>query len=255
MQLNIANHEYTVIENGIYYFALPEYPEISAGELRSILEFIAYEKKYGRETEIVCDDAALLTKVTDAIAAPDSIEAVEAYDRYVYHATSLGSAKKILASGRLLSAVNVYEKTAEQLAYEKKDSLWNDPADYFEYIMFGWGNDPVGDYVVMSEVETDDMEEEFKTGKHTGVRFYFRYADLEKHPGQIADGYHAIKVKDEIVLKDYLFACVVPEQFKDEVLPCVPEALREKIVFLPQEELGIWDWSVKVYDCICGMEK
>jgi len=35
-----------------------------------------------------------------------------------------------------------------------------------------------------------------------------------KHPGYVFDGYHPAKIKDELVLTDYLYACIVPEQYK-----------------------------------------
>lgn len=56
--------------------------------------------------------------------------------KFVYHATTYDSAKKILHSGRLLSAVKVYEKSGYELAKEKINNPWNDPADFFKYIMF-----------------------------------------------------------------------------------------------------------------------
>ena len=138
---------------------------------------------------------------------------------------------------------------ATKLAYEKKDSIWNDPADYFEYIMFGWGNSQVGDYVVLSDGNYGEQTEEvFKEGEHTGIRFYFKFEDLMKHPGHAFDGYHAIKVKDEIELSQYLYACIVPEQYKEEIMPFIPETLKDRFVFLEQKGLGIYEWSEKVYD-------
>jgi len=157
----------------------------------------------------------------------------------VYHATDIESAAKILSCGRLLSAVRVSGKTANELEYEKHDSVWNDSADFFEYVMFCWGNCVVGDYVVMS----DSPDSEFTPG----VRFYFRYSDLLQHPGHVFDGYHCIKIKDEIVLSDYLYACIVPEQQKSQLESFVMPELAAKIHYLPEDGLGIYDWSERVY--------
>lgn len=44
MILNISNHESTVIESGVYYFALSDYPNITTSELKGMVEFIKYEK-------------------------------------------------------------------------------------------------------------------------------------------------------------------------------------------------------------------
>ena len=248
MQIKITNQKKTVIEKGVYYFALQDFPHITSLEQKNILDFITYEKLYGRETDVVCDNASILAEIESVLADRQRVKDVPLPDQYVYHATSLKSSKEIFRSGRLLSAVNVYGKTAEELAYEKRESLWNDPADFFEYIMFGWGNSAVGDYVVISDAATGVLaEEEFKKGFHTGVRFYFKYDDLIKHPRHIFDGYHAIKVKHEVALRDYLYVCVAPEQYRAELLSLIPRDLKNRVVFLAQEGLGIQAWSEKVH--------
>ena len=171
---------------------------------------------------------------------------------FVYHATTLMATQHILSSGKLLSAVKVYGKTGEELAYDKRDSLWNDPADFFEYIMFTWGNCMVGDYVVMSD---DSNEEQSEKSFNPGIRFYFRYDELIRHPGHAFDGYHPIKVKDEIVLSDYLHACIAPEQYKEQLLPFMPQQLENKVHFIPQDSLGILEWTERVYNFIKGIDK
>lgn len=55
MILNIAKHEAIGgIQNGVYYFNLPNYPYMSIAELKIVLAFILYEKSYNRQTEIKC---------------------------------------------------------------------------------------------------------------------------------------------------------------------------------------------------------
>ncbi|MDF2686884.1 MAG: hypothetical protein K0S55_2067, partial [Clostridia bacterium] len=56
MILNISNHGSGVIERGVYYFVLSDYPHITASELKNVIAFINYEKSYDRQTEIVCED-------------------------------------------------------------------------------------------------------------------------------------------------------------------------------------------------------
>ena len=255
MQVNIANHKATVIENGVYYFSLSNYPQITPLELKNLLHFIEYEKMHNRRTEIVCESESLMMTVNNAIVTPviivnmplpDKIAGCDACSQkgclteFVYHATDIEATAKILSSGKLLSAVKAFGKTADELAYGKRDSLWNDPADFFEYIMFCWGNCVVGDYVVMS----DTPDSEFAPG----IRLYFRYKDLLRHPGHVFDGYHCIKVKDEIVLSDYLYACIVPEQQKSKLERSVLPELVEKVHYLPQNGLGIYDWSKQIYN-------
>lgn len=260
MILNISNHNATVIERGVYYYAPADYPHISALGLKNLVAFAEYEKLHGRKTEIVCENAALFNEVSYAITHPESVADTLVPEKiigctackhggclteFVYHATSLNATKQILSSGKLLSAARAYGKTGDELAFEKRDSLWNDPADFFEYIMFCWGNCMVGDYVVMSE----GTDKSFRPG----VRFYFRYDDLIRHPGHAFDGYHPIKVKDEIVLTDYLHACVIPEKHKDKMEGFVPAELAEKVHFVPQNELEILDWTENIYDLISNI--
>lgn len=45
-------------------------------------------------------------------------------------------------------------------------------------------------------------EEDLSTRFEPGVRFYFEYERLSKHPNAVCDGVLPMKVKDEIVLKD-----------------------------------------------------
>jgi len=260
--LNVSNKG-GAIERGVYPFGLSDYPNILASELKNLIAFINYEKSHGRQTEIVCEDKNLITVVNHAVAHPETVEDFilpEKYENdccnhqgclteFICHSTGFKAAKSILFGGCLLSAVKVYGKTGNQLAFEKRDSLWNDPPDFFEYIMFNWGNCKYGEYVIMSEYLDDPSDEAF--GRfNPGVRFYFRYEDILGHPGHTFDGYHIIKIKDEIVLSDYLHACVVPEQYKNELERFVLPKLVARVHYLPHEGLSLRDWSEKIYDFI-----
>lgn len=263
MQVNIANHKATVIENGVYYFAPSNYPHITPLEIKNLLAFYEYEKLYGRQTKFVCEEQSVITVINHAIAHPDTAKDIPLPEKivcngcacmqngciteFVYHATDLKATQNILSSGKLLSAVKVSGKTADVLAYEKRCSVWNDPEDFFEYIMFCWGNCVVGDYVVMS----DDPGGEFTPS----IRFYFRYENLLQHPGHLFDGYHCIKVKNEILLSDYLYACIVPDQYKDELDRFVLPELASKVHYIPQKGLRISEWSERVYKAIEKLNK
>ena len=89
-------------------------------------------------------------------------------------------------------------------------------------------------------------EQDLRADFTPGVRFYFRYEDLAEHPGRVFDGVLPMKIKDEIVLKDWLYAMVVPEGVPLDV----PEELKERTVYLQNDCRDIWDWSEKVYTMI-----
>jgi hypothetical protein len=213
--------------------------------LSKIVAFIKYEKSHGRQVEVVCEDESILSIINNTTTSILPL----AESNFVYHATDTEAARKILSEGKLLSAAKVYGKTGEELAFEKRDSLWNDPADYFEYIMFCWGDHMTGDYVVLSEdfpSETDLLKGNFKPG----IRFYFVYDDMIQHPGHVFDGYHSVKIKDEIALSDYLYACIVPEQYRSELENHSSSELAPKIHYLSQKGLCISDWNEKVYSFV-----
>jgi len=254
MILNIAKHK-TIrgIEGGVYYFNLHDYPHISRDELKLAVAFVTYEQSNNKQTKIVCDDEQLLTTIKYAITNPETVGKIILSEttEFVYHATGLSSTRGILSSDKLLSSIKVYKKTGEELAFEKRESPWNDPADFFEYIMFCNGDDMTGDYVVLSE--NFPNEKDLENGSYNaGVRFYIRSDAITQHPCHVFDGYHPVKVKDEITLSDYLYACIVPEQYKTELADCILPELSSKIHYLSQRGLTLSDWNKKVYHYLTG---
>ena len=127
----------------------------------------------------------------------------------------------------------------------------NDPADYFEYIMFAWGNCQAGDRLVMERKlkrfpTDDDLSIYFKPG----IRFYFKYDELINHPNVIFDGVLPMKVKDEIILSDWVYKIVIPMKLKNDLGLYIPANLNDKIIYIENDCKDIWDWSEKVYRII-----
>ena len=65
--------------------------------------------------------------------------------------------------------------------------------------MFAWKNCQAGDRLVMERMlgrfpNDDDLSIRFRPG----VRFFFKYDELAKHPNAVFEGVLPIKVKDEI---------------------------------------------------------
>jgi len=116
--------------------------------------FIDYEKRHGRETEIICDNANIMSAINHAVdhmdivynfLPPDKITECGyckqngCLTKFVCHTSTLESAIKILTSGKLLSAIKAFGKTGKELVYDARNAA-GDPADYFDYIMLAWGN-------------------------------------------------------------------------------------------------------------------
>jgi len=266
MKINIAQHEFPYIWDGVYYFVLSEYPRISPWELKKLLAFMDYENLHGRgEIEIICENTDVPAAINNAIAHPEVLESASppakitectackqhgCLTEFVCHTATIENAKKILSSGKLLSAVKAFGKTADELVLDKRNAA-GDPADYFDYIMFAWGNCQAGDRLVVERLldrlpDEDDVEKNFTPG----VRFYFRYNDIIRHPQYVFDGNHPAKVKNELVLSDYLYVCIVPENYRNEFEKLILPEIADKIYYLPQDGLGIWDWSKKVYEFV-----
>ena len=249
MKLEIARDGVTKMNKAVYRFVLIEYPLPLPWEWNQITAFISYEKSLGNPLEIICEDKDTLSKTLAAADSLDGSEYIppvkEAAERFVYHATDAGAAAKILQSGRLLSAAKVHGMTGEELAVLRRDTGWEDPPDFYEYIMFGWGTHLVGDYVVLSE--NFPAEDDFAAGNFdAGVRFYFQYNDMLRHSGHVFDGYHPMKIKDEVKLSDYLYACIVPEQYRDFISSCAPKEFARFIHYLPQRGLDLPTWNANV---------
>lgn len=266
MIINIGNHEFTEVWDGVLYKKLSGYPNISEWELRNIIEFAEYEKNYSRNCVIECEDPKILHLVQEAISQkekymripkPEKITECTACPKrrgcmtdLVCHTTSIENAISILKCGSLLSALNVRKVPVEQLMAEDRNAA-GDPADYFEYIMFAWGNCQAGDRLVMErKLKRFPTDEDLSINFTPGIRFYFRYDDLIKHPACIYDGVLPMKVKDEVILKDWIYKIVVPLEEKEELQIYIPDMLKEKVLYVENDCSDIWDWSEKVYSLV-----
>lgn len=52
MLIKIGKFEYTECWDGILYKKLSNYPRITAWEIQNVLDFLQYEKMFGRESKI-----------------------------------------------------------------------------------------------------------------------------------------------------------------------------------------------------------
>ena len=266
MLIKIGDFEFTEVWDGVFYKKLSNYPQITDWEIRTIIEFIEYENRYGRECVIECEDSNVLKLVNEGIThkemylstpRPKLLTECTAcpYRKgcvtdYVCHTTSVENAIKIFECGKLLSALNARKVPVEELMSENRNAA-NDPADYFEYIMLSWGNCQAGDRLVMERaLERFPNEDDLSMHFNPGVRFYFKYEQLLKHPNTVCDGVLPMKVKDEIILKDWVYKIVVPMKLKEKLESHIPCELKDRIIYVVNDCKDIWDWSEKVYQII-----
>ena len=266
MLIKIGDFEFTEVWDDVFYKKLSRYPAISDWEKRNIIEFVEYEASHGRECTIECENTDILAEVNQALQNRENYRNVTrptlitectacpvrkgCVTEFVCHTTSVENAVKILNCGSLLSAIKARKVSVEELMAESRNAA-NDPADYFEYIMLAWGNCQAGDRLVMERKlgrfpDDQDLSADFTPG----IRFYFRYDDLVKHPGRLFDGVLPMKIKDAIILKDWLYAMAVPEELRELIEPVIPEELANRVIYVANDCRDIWDWSEKVYRAI-----
>lgn len=265
MILNIAKHDFSIIWEGVYYKALSDYPDISDWEIKSIIEFIDYENEHGREVTFEIEDRSLLDRISiEAInrekylvaKKPAKITECTACKQngcmtdYLCHIAPVENAIEIIKSGKLLSARNVREEDIDVLINEDRNAA-KDPADFFDYIMFSWGNCQAGDRLVMErKYNRPPTDEDLSVGFTPGVRFYFKYDELKKHPNMKNDGYHALKIKDELEFSHYVKSIIIPIEHKEVFENILDDSIRNKVHFLKNDCKDIWDWSETVYNYI-----
>lgn len=269
MKIDIGDHEFTELWDGVLYKALSDYPEVSDNEIKDILDFMAYEKANGRECEITADRQEILSYVQAKLQEPDKYQNIPRPEiirectactarggcmtDFVCHTAPLENAMRILECGSLLSAVNARKLPDTVLQKEKRNAA-NDPVDFFHYVMFSWGNCQAGDRLVMErKLGRSPTAEEMGAGFTPGVRFYFKYEELEKHPGAVHDGFLPVKVKDEVNLEDYVYAIIIPLEYKEQISQVLPEELKDRAFWLSHDKLDVWQWSEKAYAFLHGM--
>ena len=169
---------------------------------------------------------------------------------FVCHTTSIENAKSILACGKILSAIKAWGKTGDELAKEPGNAA-GDPPDFFENIVFAFGNCQAGDRIVMERnLNRMPTEQDLSIDFQPGVRFYFIHSDISNHPNYLYDGFDPAKIKDEIILSEYLFACIIPKEHEGEFRNIIPTGLLDKVFYIDNDCKDIWDWSDKVYNFI-----
>lgn len=261
MLIKIGQFEITECWDGVFYKKLSEYPHITEWEIQTILDFMQYEKQNGRSCTVEAEDCILLEieKFTQnnksRIAPPKIIRECTACPKYkgcmtdlVCHTTPVENAVKILDCGSLLSPVLARGINAKELQKESRNAA-NDPEDYFDYIMFAWGNCQAGDRLVMERKlgrfpNENDLSQDFTPG----VRFFFRYDKLIHHPNVTFEGVLPFKIKNEVILKDWILAIIAPTVYSYILEPHIPEYLKSNVHFLQNDCNDIWEWSEKVYE-------
>ncbi len=263
MPIRIGKYDFTECRDGVLYKKLSDYPKITDWEIQTIMGFIRYESDHGRTCEIEAEKGVLHAinayrasyENGNRIAPPEKIAECAACTKYkgcmtdlVCHTSPVESAIQIPDCRSLLSPVKARNKTAAELKAETRNAA-NDPEDYFEHIMFAWGNCQAGDRLVTERKPGRfPNEKDLSDGFTPGVRFFFKYNTLIRHPKAVREGVLPLKEKDEIILKDWIHAIVIPEAYRDQTIEHIPDTLSGKAHYLINDTRGIREWSEKAYE-------
>lgn len=249
--IKIGNFDCTEVWDGVFYKTLSDYPHITAWEIRNILDFMDYEKAHDRECKIQCESSDIIAQIENAArrpakyktaSPPPLITECTACPRrkgcetaFVCHTAPVENALKILQSGKLLSAVKARDLPAEQLMAEPRNAA-HDPADFFHYIMFSWGNCQAGDRLVMErKLNCPPDEKALSTDFTPGVRFYFTYRRLLTHPNAVTDGFLPIKIKDKLILSDWIHTIIIPTIHKPILETAISPDLKNKVIYVEND--------------------
>lgn len=267
MKVIIDRHDFTIIWDGVYYLALSDYPRISPWELCRLTQFAAYEKANGRTTQIECSEPKLSEAVEYALRHPDKYAGAKVPPKitectacrqggclteFLCHTASLENAKRILSCRGLLSARLATGKSYSELCADSRNAA-HDPEDFFDYVMFSWGNCQAGDRLVTERyLGRDQTARDLSAdGALTlGVRFYWRYDVLAADNNAVFDGYHPLKIKDGLPIDARLYAVAAPEKYRGVLEPLLWDGIREKAVFADSAGCDLFGWADKIYRAV-----
>ena len=146
--------------------------------------------------------------------------------------------------------MKAFGRDAEELVLDSRNAA-SDPADYFDYIMFGWSNTTSGYRLAMERLlGRAPSEEELQEKFIPGVSFHFLYEELIQAPGYMFDGYHVAKIKDMLNLFSELYICIIPTHNKSQFENIIPTKIQDRVYYLDYAGEDLEEWTKKVYQVV-----
>jgi hypothetical protein len=59
-----------------------------------------------------------------------------------------------------------------------------------------------------------------------------------------------MKIKDELTLKDNVFAIIIPELYRENFESIISDDIKAKVFYMDSKNKDIWEWSENVYKFI-----
>ena len=73
---------------------------------------------------------------------------------------------------------------------------------------------------------------------------------LDRLPNAVHDGFLPIKVRNEVVLRDTVFAIILPEMHRKLLQDSIPPDLAARTQWMDSAGLDVWEWSERVYAAV-----
>lgn len=157
MLIKVGNFDCTEVWDGVFYKKLSNYPQVTDWEIRTIIEFIEYENQYGRECKIECEDHDLLELINGKIKEKETYRNT-LRPRLLTECTACPYRK---------GCVTEYVCHTTSMDHAIK--------------IFQCGK-------LLSALGRFPDEKDLSVGFKPGVRFYFKYEELIRHPKATFDG-------------------------------------------------------------------
>lgn len=270
MLIKIGEFDCTECWDGVFYKKLSNYPAISEWEIQNVLDFEHYEKQNGRDCFIEADHDILKVienykriyesgkrvnvpeKITECIACPKYKGSMT---DYVCHTAPVENAVNIFKCGSLQAPTKWRGVSALVLKAENRNAA-NDPEDYFDYVMFAWENCQAGDRLVMErKMKRFPTEADLSVDFTPGVRSFFKYDKIVSHPNATIEGVLPLKIKEEVILSDWVDTIIIPSAERGAFEAIVPYELKSRLFYLENDCKDIWSWSEKVYEFVKNRER
>ncbi len=236
----------------LYSFPLASFPDLCDWERKQLLFLLSYESSCGRKLafrfESPESESAFLETVMDSkkyaeIDPPERLPSCTLCkaggcrtDLLCYSAPFV-EAIDIFTSGEIYSEAKRKSLTASELS-GREDNVQGYPPDYYQYVNFFWGN-----------CGKNKDGEDYDAFLLPDIRFYFRYADLEKLEQAAFDGYHPLKIKDSFLFSSHCEVCVIPQEYAESFRSKMSDEWRSRIVYIDSKEsITYQDWTKHAYE-------
>jgi len=174
---------------------------------------------------------------------------------YVCHTAPVENAVNIFKCGSL-QALSKWRGVYSSVLKEENRNAANEPEDYFDYVMFAWGNSQAGDRLVMErKMKRFPIEADLSVDFTPGVRFFFKYDKIVTHPNATFEGVLPLKIREEVIISDWVNTIIIPSAEKEAFEAIVPYELKSRIFYLENDCKDIWSWAEKVYEFVKNRER